>query len=65
MLAQLSLVRRARSYTAVWLPLSALRDHVEFTILQHRFITEFELPHDFDFGLYMRVGISFGIQLSG
>jgi hypothetical protein len=52
--AQLSLQRKTRTYNAIWLPLNPLRESMEFLIMSRFFLRTFEMPLNFDFGLYMR-----------
>eukprot|EP00904_Undaria_pinnatifida_P009614 jgi/Undpi1/5783/HiC_scaffold_2.g01057.m1 len=49
-----SLHRKSKVFHARWLPLSDLREVMEFKIVHAFFRTTFALPTNFDFALYMR-----------
>ncbi|CAM9905855.1 unnamed protein product, partial [Choristocarpus tenellus] len=49
-----SLHRKSKTFHARWLPISDLREMMEFKIVHNFFQTTFDLPYNFDFALYMR-----------
>lgn len=55
--AQVSLERKSFTYRNVWLPYNTLRKRMEFKIMSSFFVHQFDLPFNFDFGLYMRYSI--------
>ncbi|CAM9894396.1 unnamed protein product, partial [Chrysoparadoxa australica] len=54
LVALASQARQSWEFNAHWLPLSKLRDTVEFKLVCHYFLEAFDLPIEFDFSLYMR-----------